>query len=237
MEHPERCGAAHGLRIDRGDREILPLRDQIVDLREERFVICKLEPACAVGDMPGVDLRLQFLPPGQQRAVLRPEIMDDCREAAPEIFRIKTGAGDCLSLDWRVPEHQPTTLALPSSILPLLTGPDRLSGDQSTEATDETPPTEARDITGDEPKEVGKIADIAAESEALPASSGPSSEASAEDGPVRTVDLKEPPKTQTAAGEKPAGTDDKSAPVPQLSQRPDDPGPRNNGNGGGVPRY
>jgi len=46
--------------------------------------------------VPGIDLVLQFVAPGEQRAILRREIVHQGREAAPEGARIDAGAGQRL---------------------------------------------------------------------------------------------------------------------------------------------
>ncbi len=53
----------------------------------------------APGDMPGVDLLLEFLAPLQQGTVFRREVVDDVREAFPEVLRLHPGARQGARLD------------------------------------------------------------------------------------------------------------------------------------------
>ena len=81
------------------DREGWSLRQQIADLGKESLVGGMVMRLAAPGDVPGVDLCLKLVAPGQQGAVLRREVGQQGGEPGPEGPGLDAGAGQGLVLD------------------------------------------------------------------------------------------------------------------------------------------
>jgi hypothetical protein len=80
-----RHGGDLGVDVARVDLERLALGQEIADLLEEPLVRLVVVRRVAVADVPGVDLRLKLVPPGQQRPVARSAVLHQPREARPEV--------------------------------------------------------------------------------------------------------------------------------------------------------
>ncbi len=85
-DHELGPGDPGDLRVDicGGDAEVRPLRDQIPDVGEESAIGPGVDGLSPVRPMPGIDLRLKRVPPGQERRIPGPELGDDGGEGPPE---------------------------------------------------------------------------------------------------------------------------------------------------------
>ncbi|MCY1288560.1 hypothetical protein D9M70_376030 [compost metagenome] len=94
--HQLRAGDAGDLVIDvLGDGlEIRGFRQQVADFLEEGLVGHGIVGLAGARLVPGVDLRLEFVALGEQRLVLRCEVVDHCFHAGPELVGGDAGSGD-----------------------------------------------------------------------------------------------------------------------------------------------
>ena len=99
--HQLRAGHRGDLRIDVGgvDRDALGFVDQIADFAQEPRVRGDVEGLDPVLAPPGIDAGLQFVATRQQRAMARREFLGDGLEAAPELMRRDSRAGQRFLLD------------------------------------------------------------------------------------------------------------------------------------------
>ena len=98
--HQLRTGnRAHlGIDIRRGDLEIALFRHQVADFLEIGLILCGVDAAEMVL-VPGIELRLQFIPQIQQLPVLRSELLVDIGERLPEGCTVDAGSGRDFAID------------------------------------------------------------------------------------------------------------------------------------------
>ena len=89
---PRRSGD-FGINVRGCDLEVAALRHQIADLCEERLVGFRVVALAAPFEMPGIDLRLEFVALGEQRAVLGGQVPDDGAEPGPERLAVDARPG------------------------------------------------------------------------------------------------------------------------------------------------
>ncbi len=82
-----------GVHIGGGGGEIRAFRQEIADLAEEFLVGRRVVGRAGVAVVPAVDLRLQGVALGEQRADARGEVGDDFFQRGPDGFRGETRAG------------------------------------------------------------------------------------------------------------------------------------------------
>ena len=146
------------------------------------------------------------------------------------------------SLEWQDPPETAQSLALPASILPILTS----AGEPSLAPEDVA---EVEDLgDADDQAKIEEIVEAAVAAEADQTPPAKVVEA-VKISPATEVETKEPAQTEvsppdaeatrngTPVKTKASTSDEEPDSMPQLSQRPDDPGPKKNGEGRGVPRY
>ncbi len=85
-------GGDLGVDVGRGDFEFFSLGDEITDLLQKGGVYLEVKRLTGAGQVPLIDLLLQPVTLGQERAILRPEISHDRAERFPKAVGLHAGS-------------------------------------------------------------------------------------------------------------------------------------------------